>query len=144
MENEIHYPPVGFYFTVSLGGEDVSAFQEVSGLSMKIMGEAHLDGGNSFEHKLPTIPKYENLVLKRGVLVFGSKFHKWCDGSIQQFSFVPKNISVSLLDTAGKPLISWTFFNAYPVAIKYSEPAKNMALGVETIELAYDYFARQQ
>ena len=143
MDSKMSYPPVGFYFSVSLDGEDVGAFQEVSGLSMKVE-EASVDGGNRFEHKLPTAPKYQNLVVKRGVLVFGSKFHKWCNGSFLQFSFVPKNISVSLLDTAGKPLISWTFFNAYPVAIKYSEPSENMALGVETIELAYDYFARQQ
>ena len=67
------YPPVGFHFRVEFGldgaGDQDSRFQEVGGLSAELGTEELQEGGeNRFVHRLPTLPKYGNLVLKRGLL----------------------------------------------------------------------------
>ena len=63
MSND-HYPPVGFYFKISIGGSE-AAFQEVSGISMEMNTEENEGGGsNRFKYKVPTGVKHSNLVLK--------------------------------------------------------------------------------
>ena len=68
-----YYPPVGFHFRVVFEGPFGDAdmrFQNVSGLSAEIGTETLEEGGeNRFSHRLPTTPKYPNLVLKRGMLI---------------------------------------------------------------------------
>jgi len=141
-----YYPPVGFYFDVfveGITGINEGNFQEVSGLNVKIGTEEVVEGGeNRFVHRLPTAPKYENLILKRGLLK-GSSLIDWVRTSVEQFKFVPKLVVVKLLDATGNPLVSWSFSNAYPVGLRISEfKSQENALVVETLELAFDYFTK--
>lgn len=141
-----YYPPAGFYFDVyveGIMGVNEGSFQEVSGLSVKFGTEEVVEGGeNRFVHRLPTPPKYENLVLKRGMLK-GSSLINWVRTSVERFKFVPKMVVVKLLDATGKPLVSWSFSNAYPVSLRISEfKAQENALVVETLELSFDYFTK--
>jgi phage tail-like protein len=140
------YPPVGFRFSVKVVGITSTAegsFQEVSGLTIKIGTEEVKEGGqNAFIHRLPTLPKFENLVLKRGMFL-NSDLVNWAKTSLEQFTFTPKTIIVNLLDEKGSPLAAWNFANAYPVSIKVSDfKAQENAIAIETFELAYDYFKR--
>ena len=68
-----YYPPANFYFRVDVGnmtGGSESNFQEVSGLNFKFGVKEVPEGGeNRFIHKFPVPAKYENLVLKRGMLI---------------------------------------------------------------------------
>ena len=146
----IFYPPVAFYFTASVAGFSNSsdlAFQEISGVTVEMGTEEVAEGGeNRFKHKLPQPIKYQNLVLKRGAVPKGSQIIDWCKQTLESdFAkpIQPKDITVSLLDSAGNALMTWNFKNAYPV--KYSVNNFNSQennIAVETIEFTYQYFSR--
>ncbi|GAB2577818.1 phage tail protein [Spirosoma areae] len=143
------YPPVGFYFSVSIDGmPDDSAFQEVTGLSVSVETQSVAEGGeNRFVHQLPLRAKAERLVLKRGLTV-SSSLLTWCRRAVEEFSFSPRTIHVFLLDPSnatapGTPLAAWHLVNAYPV--KWSVSAFNAeenSLAVESIEIQYNYFTK--
>jgi phage tail-like protein len=141
-----YYPPVGFSFKINVEGimgVNEGSFQEVSGLSVKITPKNVEEGGeNRFIHRFPTPPNYENLILKRGMLI-GSPLIAWARTSFELFTFIPKIVNLNLLDQTGAPISSWMFVNAYPVAMKISEfKAQENTLVVETMELCFDYFTK--
>lgn len=141
-----YYPPVGFSFKVNvegITGVNEGSFQEVSGLSAKISPESIKEGGeNRFEHRFPKRPTYENLILKRGMLI-GSPLITWAKNSFELFEFKPKLVNLNLLDATGAPISTWRFINAYPIAIKISDfKAQENAIVVETFELCFDYFTK--
>jgi phage tail-like protein len=143
----VDYPPVNFHFKVEFkldGAREPDArFQEVSGLSAELGTEEILEGGeNRFAHRLPTRPKYTNLVLKRGLLR-DSRLIDWFRDALEGFSFEPVEVLVKLLNEAGDPLVSWSVVNARPAKWSLSDfRAQDGAVLVETIELCYDYFRR--
>ncbi|HEX5555515.1 MAG TPA: phage tail protein [Chitinophagaceae bacterium] len=145
-DDELWYPPVGFYFKVNVigvSGKNEGSFQEVSGLNVKIGAQEVKEGGeNRFVHRLPTPPKYENLVLKRGILK-GSPLVTWVKQGLEQFSFTRKTVVINLMNEKGEPIVSWKFVNAYPVAMKISEfKAQENSIALETFELSFDYFTK--
>jgi len=150
-------PPVGFYFSVEIlreGGSPFppvdASFQEVSGISVTLETEQIKEGGqNRFTHKVPGRSNYENLVLKRGLLVRTSDLAKWCVTTFRNNlakKIEPKTIKVTLLDanTSGKgALMSWVFTNAYPVKWDISPlDAQKSEIVAESITFAYSYFER--
>jgi phage tail-like protein len=138
-----YYPPVGFYFRVEIPdfagkGDADSNFQEVSGLTAEIEVEKYQEGGeNGFQHNLPKPAKFPNLVLKRGLLT-DSKMITWLKDAIENFKFAPKNVTVTLMNQKGEPLVAWEFIGAYP--IKWDISAFNSmdnSIVSETIELVF-------
>ncbi|MCX2574543.1 phage tail protein [Pedobacter sandarakinus] len=144
------YPPVGFHFILRIDGLELEypgiadiGFTEVSGLDAHIATEEYKEGGeNRFAHKLPTAVAYNNLVLKRGLLI-GSSALKWFKESVETFTFSPKDITLLLLNEDHLPLQAWNFINAYP--IKWTVEgfnAQQNGIIIENIEFAYQYFRR--
>jgi len=136
--------PVGFYFMVSLKGEN-AAFQEVSGISKELGIEEVVSGGeNRFKYRLPTTSSSQNLVLKRALVPEGSGLVDWCVSSMDGglgITIQTNDISVSLLDANGDMLVMWTFHKAYPIKYSVSDlKSQENALVIESIELAYTYF----
>ncbi len=148
---DTYYPPAGFYFQVQFSGQDMqdighgATFQEVSGISAQIDTEEVTEGSaNRFVHRVPDRVKYENLVLKRGLLYRNTPMAKWC---IDAFSnglgkaVKPKDITVNLLNADGHPAMTWTFFKAFPVKWEVSSfNAQDNELVLESLEIAYTYF----
>ena len=139
-----YYPPVGFHFRVVFEGPFGDAdmrFQNVSGLTATINTEDVPEGGeNRFTHRLPTTPKYEKLVLKRGMLI-GSGLLLWFNAAIHLFKFQPTGINVFLLNPDHLPVAAWHFVNAYPVAWKVDDlDSKKNEVLAETVEFVYQYF----
>lgn len=142
----IIYPPTSFSFIVNgistLEGID-SQFQSVSGLSSEIETEEYIEGGeNRFKHQLPTRTKYNNLILRRG-MIQNSELIEWCKKSIVNLDFQLKDLIVTL--NGGKessaPLMVWKVIGAYPVKWEISEfNAEENKLAIETVELKYKYF----
>lgn len=137
-------PPVGFYFHVAFIGGNMkaeSSFKEVSGLSMELSTEEIKEGGElRFQHKLPGVAKFPNLVLKRGLFV-DSKIREWVEKAIFEFEFTPITIMISLLNDRGRAAMSWKLFNAWPVKWEVSNfDSENNSIAVETMEIAYNYF----
>ncbi len=146
-----YYPPVGFYFSVGFQGinNDDASFQEVSGISAQIETESIVEGGeNRFAHKVPGRTKYQNLVLKRGLMKTNAAFAKWISSTLNDGlsnPIQPKIIIVKLLNQDGKPAMSWIFHDAYPIKWNISgNDQKKNSIAVESIELAYTYFEQTQ
>jgi phage tail-like protein len=154
---DVYYPPTGFCFRVAFTdvegtGEDAEQrFQEVSGLSYEITTEDVNEGGqNGFTQKLPKRVKYPNLVLKRG-LVKNTALLKWFESAkdtffmVAVYDFKPKDIMITLLDEADQPVAIWNVVQAYPLKWSTSDlKASDNSIVIETIELAYQYFTRQE
>ncbi len=136
--------PIGFYFKLIVNGEETS-FQEVSGISKGLSVEEVASGGeNRFKYRIPNIPKYSSLVLKRGLASADSELINWCKSTIDEGVINPittQDISVSLMDAEGSVLMVWTFNNAYPVKYSVSDlSSQENEMLIETIEFAYTYF----
>lgn len=142
----------GFYFSVSIAGQSGTqdaAFQEVTGLSKTLEVEDVVSGGeNRFKYRLPKQVTFENLVLKRGILLEASPLIQWCQDTLDQGlvkSITTKDVIVKLLNEKGQPCQAWTFVAAYPLKWSVSEfNSEKNALLIETIELAYRYFALEK
>ncbi|WP_316828541.1 phage tail protein [Pedobacter miscanthi] len=135
--------PAGFYFMLSLKGED-AAFQEVSGISKELGIEEVISGGeNQFKYRLPTTSSGQNLVLKRALVPEGSSLVDWCiaciDGGLNG-AIQTNDISVSLLNANAEVLVMWAFHKAYPIKYAVSDlKSQENAIVIESIELAYTY-----
>jgi len=143
----VYYPPVSFYFSVSISGEtgpNEASFKEVSGIAMEKHTE-EIDGGglNDFGHPVPSTAKYSNLVLKRGLLAKDSPLAQWCittlEGGLNN-AIRTNNIVVSLLNENAEPIRTWRFANAWPVKWDVADfNSMNDELIIETMEFAYSY-----
>lgn len=138
------YPPVGFYFQVTIENETYS-FKEVSGISSEVSTEEITEGGeNRFKYKVPTHVKYSNLELKRGIIPNNSKLKSWVTETLEvglSSNIIPKTVVVSLLNEKGTIVMSWTFVNAWPVSWNTSS-LNNMTneILIESLSLSYNYF----
>lgn len=140
-----YYPPVGFYFRVTFTGvsdQDLDTrFQSVSGLSVDMQTESIKEGGeNRFEHVLPIRSSYQNLTLKRGLMV-SSKIIDWCRDALENLIVEPADILVELLNSEGNALQSWNVVHAWPKKWSVSDfNAESNTVVIETLELNYNYF----
>ncbi len=138
----------GFYFSVRIAGgssANDAAFQEASGLGKEMQTEDIVSGGeNRFKYRLPNGVSYQNLVLKRGIVVEYSPLVEWCQNTLDGGTGKPiqlKNISLMLLNQAGQTCMSWSFVNAYPLKWMMSDlKSQESSVLIETIEFAYQYF----
>jgi phage tail-like protein len=138
----------GFYFSVSFSGQSSTndaAFSEVTGLSKSLNVEEVVSGGeNRFKYRLPTQVSFENLTLKRGIVLVNSPLINWCEETLDNglaMAIKPRDVIVKLLNGDGEPCQTWTFVKAYPLKWSVSEfSSEKNALLIETIELAFQYF----
>ena len=156
--NDGYRPPVGFYFRAGLidqmvlgaaadfTGIDLAAdskFQEISGIEMSVEFDEIIEGGYNYVHRLPTQTRFENLVMKRGLVTNGSEFAEWCidviDSGFTQ-KIQKKSIFVELMAPENKePLMFWSFENVYPVKWEVS-PFNSMETEIvtETLEFVFE------
>jgi phage tail-like protein len=145
-----YYPPVGFHFKVEFEGISTSGadirFQSVSGINASVPNsESYAEGGeNRFTHRLPQRTSYENLVLKRGMLI-GSELIGWFKDAVDYFQFSPRDITVTLMNASHHPLEQWRFYNAWPTKWNIDGfDAEKGAIVLETVEFSYQYFERKE
>jgi phage tail-like protein len=146
----LFYPPVGFHFLVRFEGlllkypgiPDIG-FQEVSGITADIGIEEYQEGGeNRYKHRLPNPVTYQNLVLKRGMLI-GSQLMQWFRDSVEAYKFEAHDITVILMNGQHIPIQGWNFIDAWPVKWNIASfNAQEASIVVEDIEFAYKYFRR--
>jgi phage tail-like protein len=140
-----YYPPVGFHFVVAFELVGVLPqdfrFQEVGGLNVEMEMEAVKEGGNNrFTYQLPVRTKYEDITLKRG-MVIGSPLVEWFRLAMDNFIFLPTNLMISLLNESHVPLQSWYVVNAIPKKLSVSNfNAGENSIAIETLVLSYQYF----
>ena len=135
-------PYSAFNFTVSINGETVAAFQEVSGLDSENTPIEYREGADPTNsvRKLPGMEKYPNLTLKRGIT---GSLYLWLwrkevrDGGT---AFPPvRDVVVQLQNEQHQNVYKWKLHNAW--CSKLTGPSlkgQGNELAIETMELAYD------
>lgn len=135
------YPLMGFHFKVQFAGMhermDLS-FQEVSGLEVKVETEEMREGGEyAFTYRLPKRLAPQNLVLKRGLLT-NSALSDWVRDALENFTFKPLLVTITLLNEAHLPLMNWQAHQAWPIGWSLGTfSATDSKIVIETLHLAY-------
>ncbi|MBO7427109.1 MAG: phage tail protein [Paludibacteraceae bacterium] len=138
-----NYPLTGFHFTVKWSDDDENvSFSEVSGLSVSTTPIEYREGANKeyTTFKMPGLKKYDNVTLKRGAMATDNGFYDWFN-TISNNTVERRDITISLLNEAHEPVVTWSLKNAFP--IKYDGGSLNASDGkvlIESVELAYESF----
>jgi phage tail-like protein len=129
-------------FLVQIEGINRAGFREVSTVeSTNDVVEYREGGDNRSPRKLPSLTKYSNIVLRRG-LTDDDDLHRWyqdaVDGNIRR-----QNGSIVVRDSRGQEVVRYNFFDAWPV--KWTGPTFDATandVAIETLELATERIVR--
>jgi phage tail-like protein len=135
-------PYSAFNFTVEIDGEQIAAFQEVSGLDSENTPIEYREGADAMNtvRKLPGIEKYPNLTLKRGI-TGSTRLWDWRKEVRDGASTFPprRDVTIVLQNEQHVGVMKWKLTNAW--CCKLTGPslnAKGNEIAIETMELAYD------
>jgi phage tail-like protein len=137
MAATVEYPHLSFHYSVEWGDSRIG-FSEVSGLNKEAQVVEYREGANNEYHasKMPGIPKYGNITLKRGIASADDKFFQWINAT--QLN-VPdrRSMKISLLDETHQPVMSWLIHNAFPSKLEGpSFKGTGNEVAIESLELA--------
>jgi phage tail-like protein len=132
-------PYSNFNFIVEIDGKNSGEFLECSGLGSEVQSVDYRGGSDSSStlRKVTGVTKFVPVTLKRG-LTNDTALWEWhknvVDGLADQ-----RDVTVTLLDEARKPVIKWVLRRAVP--LKWIGPtlnAKSNEVAVESVELVYE------
>ncbi|AGB17261.1 conserved hypothetical phage tail region protein [Halovivax ruber XH-70] len=132
-----------YNFEVQVDGEAVAGFAEVSGITMQLETVQYREGGvNDHVHTLPGTFAHADLVLQRGMTT-DVAFWEWIQ-DVMSGNVTRKNVVVKLQNGfKGDRVWGWEFKRAYPTMWRGPDlVSTNQGMAIETIELAYERFAR--
>ncbi len=135
----INYPVPVFHFEVQWEGTRVG-FTEVSGLTVELQNIDYREG-SSLEYqvtKMPGIPQYSNITLKRGIFKGDNEFFQWLN-TVKLNNIERRDLTVILLNEEHEPVVSWKVKESYPC--KVEGPSLNSSgneVAVESIELCHE------
>lgn len=135
------WPTPKFRFEVNFGdGAQNVSFQEISGLETENQViEYRASNSPLFSTiKMPGIAKYGNVTMKRGVFAKDNNFWKWYD-AIKMNTIKRVTVTIKLLDESGKPTMTWTLNNAWPIKVTGTDlKSDGNEVAVDTIEIAHE------
>ena len=121
-------PYGAFNFIVALGGAQgsgdegtiVGGFSDASGLGVDISYSEYRNGNEKFNtvRKVPNTHKLDDVTLKRG-LIGSTDLFDWIK-TVRDGTADPRNISITMMDEARNPVVTFTLRNAQPK--KYTGP----------------------
>ena len=133
------YPLPVFHFQVNWGGTQIG-FSEVSGLSIEVQAIEYRDGASPQYSvvKMPGIPKYSNITLKRGVVAADNEFYTWLN-TTKLNTVERRDLTISLLNEEHDPVMTWKVNNAFPVKVEGPGlKSTGNEVAIETLELAHE------
>ena len=138
-------PYSNFNFVVEVGGAQIAAFSEVSGLDSETTPIEYREGADATNamRQLPGVEKYTNVQLKRGItgdLALWEWRQQARDGG-GAFG-ARQNVVIKLLNEThdeGAPAMTWTLTNAWPSKITGpSLTAKGNEVAIEQVDLVVE------
>ncbi len=142
------YPLVGFYFKVLFGDGkviDEISFSKVSGVDFELLTEYDKSIVSNDNIIKPSGYKYSDLVLSRGITSKKSLLFNWINLQATQGKILTLTLTVNLLNEKSEPVLSWTFFDAFPIKYTTSDlDAKSNEVMIESITLKYASFKYDQ
>jgi len=133
------YPVPVFHFQVAWGGQKIG-FSEVSGLNVEVQAIEYRDGASPEYSvvKMPGIPKFANITMKRGITAKDNEFYKWLS-EISLNKVDRRNLIVSLLNENHEPVVTWKVKNCFPVKVEGpSLKSTGNEVAIESIEIAHE------
>jgi phage tail-like protein len=135
----VNYPVTAFHFQVEWGGTRIG-FTEVSGLSVELQTIDYREGSAPEYQvtKMPGIPQYSNITLKRGMFRSDNEFFQWLN-TVKLNEIERRDLTISLLNEDHEPITVWKVKDAFPS--KVEGPSLNSTgneVAVETIELSHE------
>lgn len=132
-------PYRGFNFLVDIDDTTVGGFSEVSGLNAQRDPVEYREGADAENHvrKLTGLSKYANVTLKRGY-TRNDTLWRWY-ASLAAGNDDRRNVTVTLLDEAHRPVMSWFAEGAWIVGLM--APSFNAAgneVVIESLELCLE------
>ena len=138
-------PYSNFNFIVEVGGQQVAAFSEVSGLDSETTPIEYREGADATNamRQLPGIEKYTNVQLKRGIAGDLALWDWRKDARDGGSAFSARtNVVIKLLNEThdeGAPAMTWTLTNAWPTKITGPTlTAKGNEIAIEQLDLAHE------
>lgn len=132
-------PLPAFHFQIQWGGTNIG-FSEASGLTIEKQVIEYRDGASK-EYgtiKMPGIPKFANIVLKRGIIDGDNEFYAWLN-TTKMNKVERRDLTISLLNEDHEPVISWKAVNCFPVKVEGPGlKATGNEIAIETLELAHE------
>ncbi|MCB0502355.1 MAG: phage tail protein [Bacteroidetes bacterium] len=133
------YPLPKFHFRVEWGGSKIG-FTEVTGLDFQVEPIEYREGSSPEYHKIkmPGMHKFSNITLKRGTFTGDIEFYTWMK-TISLTQVERRDITISLLNEAHEPVMTWGIKNAFPIKVQASDfKSDGNEVAVETLELAHE------
>lgn len=133
------YPLSLFHFQVEWGGSRIG-FTEVSGLTIELQTIDYREG-NAQEYqvtKMPGIPQFSNITMKRGIAKSDDDFVKWI-GTVRMNQIERRDLTISLLNEEHAPVVTWKVKEAFPS--KVEGPTLNSTgneVAIESVELVHE------
>ena len=135
------WPMPKFRFEVDLGTALKGvAFQEVSGIDVGTQVIAYRASNSKLfsTEKMPGIPKYGNITMKRGIFNNDNIFWNW-HADIKMNTIKRTTVLIKLLDEVGKVTMQWTLSNAWPTKVTGTDiKSDGNEVAIDTIEIAYE------
>jgi phage tail-like protein len=133
------YPQPIFHFLVNWGGTRLG-FYEITGLSIaREVIEYRDSSAPTYQTlKMPGLEKYQNIIMKRGILKGDNEFYAWMS-TIKINKAERRDLTVTLLDEEHNPVMVWKVKNAWPVRLECPMlKADANEVAIEEIELAHE------
>jgi len=115
-------PYTAFNFLVTFdGAESFGGFSDVSGISTELTIAEYRNGNDKENHvrKVPGVHKVSDVTLKRGIVKFDTLWD-WIKASRTDGPAAQKTVTITLLDEAHGPVMSWLLRGVVPM--KYTGP----------------------
>jgi phage tail-like protein len=133
------YPIPVFHFRVEWGGTNLG-FSEVSGLTMEKQVIEYRDGMSPeySVRKMPGIPKFGNITMKRGIIEKDNEFYAWLN-TTKLNTVERRDLTISLLNENHEPVVTWKAVRAFPVKIEGPGlKATGNESAIESLEVAHE------
>jgi phage tail-like protein len=135
------YPLPTFHFNVTVDGNSIGGFSEVTGLTQENQVIEYRDG--SFPEfssiKMPGLRKFNNITLKRGVLKDKNEFYRYLEETSSLRNVQRRDLTISLLDETHSPVMVWHVMRAFAVKLEGPQlKASGNEVAIESLELAHE------
>jgi len=137
-----------YRFALYVDRELTGYFTEVSGLGSEHEVVEYREGSDASAviHKLPGAHKYDNIVLKRGLIKDDTSLWDWRAEMVEKgLPDASRDGSIVLLDQAMQPIATWNFSSAWPLKITVPPGVANSdGIPLEEFTLVVEYIERVQ
>lgn len=134
------WPAPLFHFGVAIDGGPLMSVEQVSGTDPNDQVINYRASNSPLYHtiKMPGIAAYGTITLERVVIQNETELWQWLDEIA--LKTVPKTtMTVSLLNEAGSPAVTWTLHNAWPTKVLGNSLTDNgNQVKIEQILIAYE------